>query len=271
LTTWIANGNINIQTSTRSSGFRSEAVVARRDGAATLSAGVLSRLRKEILDGDLTPGLRLKPAELGQRFDVSVSVVREALTRLVEQGLATSDPNRGFQVVTVSTSQIQDLTELRITVEQLALKWAIERGDVAWESEVIAAHHRLLATPRRDNLHPTSTTEEWAIAHREFHHILIRAAGFGEVVDLCSRLFDSAELYRRWSAPASGNQRDVDGEHTDLMRAVLARDTERAHVMLRDHYRLTAELVLTHGLLDYQHEHIASTDSPPPTALGARR
>lgn len=234
--------------------------MSRRDGAATLSVGVWSALRKEILDGELTPGVRLKPAELGRRFGVSLGVVREALTRLVEQGLVISDPNRGFQVVTVSTSRIQDLTTFRVTVEQLALRWAIERGDVAWESEVLAAHHRLLATPRRDQTHPTSTTEEWAAAHREFHRVLIQAAGFSEVVDLCSRLFDSGELYRRWSAPVSGNQRDVDGEHTALMTAVLARDTQRAQTLLSEHYWRTAELVLTHGLLD--HHGLATEDAP---------
>lgn len=238
--------------------------MSRRDGAATLSAGVWSALRKEILDGELTPGLRLKPAELGQRFGVSLGVVREALTRLVEQGLVLSDPNRGFQVVTVSTSRIQDLTTFRVTVEQLALRWAIERGDVVWESEVLAAHHRLLATPRRDETHPTSTTEEWAAAHREFHHVLIQAAAFNEVVDLCSRLFDSAELYRRWSAPVSGNQRDVDGEHTALMTAALERDTQRAQTLLSEHYWRTAELVLTHGLLD--HDDPSANGSAPRAA-----
>lgn len=235
--------------------------MARRDGAVTLSAGVRNILRAQILDGDLRPGARLKPAELAAQLGVSVGVVREALTRLVEQGLATSDPNRGFQVVKVSTEQIHDLTELRITVEQLALRWAIERGDIEWEADIAAAHHRLLATPRRDQSHPVSTTEEWAVAHREFHHVLIKGAGFPEIIDQCSRLFDGAELYRRWSAPASGNQRDVDGEHTDLMTAVLARDVDRALGLLRNHYRRTADLVLTFGLVNDDDR--AAPDSAP--------
>jgi DNA-binding GntR family transcriptional regulator len=232
--------------------------MARRGGAVTLSAGVWSKLRTQILDGDLRPGARLKPADIAAQLGVSVGVVREALTRLVEQGLATSDPNRGFQVVTVSTTQLENLTELRITVEQLAIRWAIERGDLSWESDIVAAHHRLLSTPRRDQAHPASTTEEWAIAHREFHHALVTGAGFSEIVDQCARLFDSAELYRRWSAPASGNQRDVDGEHTELMNAVLKRDTAQACSLLRNHYQRTADLVLKFGLVGDE-----GNDAPP--------
>lgn len=223
--------------------------MARRDGAATLVVDVWSKLRSEVLDGRLLPGERLRPAEIAPRFNVSIGVVREALNRLVEQCLAVSDPNRGYQVVSVSAGQLLNLTELRITVEQLALRWSMDRGDLAWESEIVSTHHRLLATRRREPLHPGTTTDDWAHSHRDFHRALVGAAGFDEIIDQCSRLFDSTELYRRYSAPGSDGVRDVDGEHTALMSAVLARDEARALGTLRDHYQLTADIVLATGLL----------------------
>lgn len=240
--------------------------MAKRGNAETLAVDVWTKVRREVLDGELAPGEKLKLADLARRFEVSNGVVREAMTRLVEQGLVVSLPNRGFEVVTVSTRQLQDLTEFRITVEQLALRWAMERGGLDWESDVVAAHHRLLATPRRVEGNPEVTAEGWSKAHREFHQALVQACGFSDLLDQCSRLFDSAELYRRWSAPASRGKRDVDAEHEELMRAVLARDTSRALASLRNHYQRTADIVTATGLLIERDTtdgaHPAHTSSP---------
>ena len=60
------------------------------------------------------------------------TVVREALTRLAEQGLAVATPQRGFRVRELSVDDIAGLTESRVQIESTALRLAIERGDVQW-------------------------------------------------------------------------------------------------------------------------------------------
>jgi len=106
---------------------------------STLGAEVYEVLRAELLHGILRPGQKLRMVELTRRFGVSQSVVREALTRLGEQGLAVALPQRGFRVRALSVADIASLTESRVEIESVALKLAIERGDVYWETGIVAA------------------------------------------------------------------------------------------------------------------------------------
>src|SRR6202008_3424972 len=78
-------------------------------------------LRAELLNGVLCPGDKLRMVELASRFEVSQSVIREALTRLAEQGLVVATPQRGFRVRELSVEDIAGLTESRVAVESIAL------------------------------------------------------------------------------------------------------------------------------------------------------
>jgi DNA-binding GntR family transcriptional regulator len=156
--------------------------MAKRAGGESLAVLVYNRLRLAILQGDLTPGGRLKPAELSAEYEVSLSVVREALGLLAAQDLVQVDRNRGFRVTPLSLQALTDLTEARVVNEGAALRLSVRRGGVMWESEVLAAYHRmdrqpmLIGTPGRRN-------EDWAQAHLEFHHTLIQACGNAVLLD----------------------------------------------------------------------------------------
>src|SRR6201982_4115719 len=114
---------------------------------ATRTEQVYEVIRSELLNGGLRPGQKLKMVELTGRFGVSQSVIREALTRLTEQELLVATPQRGFRVRGLSIEDIAELPETRIQIESLALRLAIERGDLEWETGILAAHHRLDRTP----------------------------------------------------------------------------------------------------------------------------
>ena len=95
----------------------------------TRGAEVYDVLRAELLNGVLNPGDKLRMVELARRFAASQSVIREALTRLAEQGLVVATPQRGFRVRQLSVEDIAGLTESRVAIESIALRLAIERGD----------------------------------------------------------------------------------------------------------------------------------------------
>src|SRR5438270_109111 len=139
---------------------------------STRTEAVYDELRRELLDlsGQFEPGQRLKLLPLAERFDASQSVIREALTRLAEQGLVVATPQHGFSVRELSVPDLADLTRVRVQVESLALRQAIQSGDVAWEAAVVAAHHTLDRTPV-DNA-TGGFNEDWAEAHRAFHQTL---------------------------------------------------------------------------------------------------
>lgn len=214
-------------------------------------ASVFERIRHAILAGTWAPGHRLAPAALSERFDTSTPVVREALTRLVGESLVAARPNHGFFVPKLDLREFRDVTELRCVTESLALRLAIERGDLQWETELIATHHRLARTPRRCSHDPERISEEWSVAHRAFHQALIVGCQCEPMMRIANNLSQSTDLYRRWAAPAPATQqRDVEQEHRDILDAVLEKDADRACELLRSHYEETARIVLVAGLVN---------------------
>lgn len=212
------------------------------DGSPTLAGFVHDAVRREVLGGTLTPGQRLRLVDLASRFGVSQSVVREALTRLSEQHLVVAAPQQGFRVVSLSRPDLLELTEARAELESLVLRLAVRRGDVDWESGVVAAHHRLA---HHSHAAGEGGLETWFAAHEEFHHRLMAGCGNRRLIDLAASLRGAADLYRRWSRPIGrDHDRDVVAEHRALLDAVVARDEDAAADVLRRHVERTTAVLL---------------------------
>ena len=210
--------------------------------ASTRAQHVYATLKTDILGGVLRPGTRLRVVELAERFSVSQTVVREALTRLAEQGLIQSQPNKGFYIPNYSVEEINDLAFLRSHIEALAIRLAIERGDAPWEASVVAAHHELRLTPRvRSSVDPAGS-QRWSRAHAVFHAACVAACGSPRLVAAQHRLYDEAEVLRQMSEMSGGMSRDVEGEHAAMVEAITSRDADRAVELIRRHVEITAGL-----------------------------
>ncbi len=215
--------------------------MAIRGNSRTLAADVYDQLRDRILSGRLRPGTRLRPSQLRTEFDVSVSVVREALTRLAEQQLVVSKLNLGFAVAPLSRKNLHDIVQCRTEIEGFAIRLSVTYGDLDWEAGVISAHHKLERTPLKGA--DGAINRDWNAAHSRFHAQLIAGCDNTQLLTICEGLFRSAELYRLWSDPALGN-RDAAAEHKGLAQAALDRDPERAAELLRLHVEKTRDLAL---------------------------
>ncbi|MCW4467323.1 GntR family transcriptional regulator [Glutamicibacter sp. MNS18] len=216
---------------------------------AKASAHSVDGIRRHILEGHWKPGDRLQPPTLATQFETSTTVIRESLTRLAGEGLVNIKPNRGFFVPELELQELADITELRCVTEALAARLAVERGDVAWESELIAVHHRLARTPRRLPEEPDVLNPEWAQVHREFHHALLAPCECAPMLKLSADLANSTELYRRWAAPSTAAiKRDVEAEHQQMLDAALARDAAELERLLRKHYTGTVQVLLESGV-----------------------
>lgn len=207
---------------------------------------VYLRLRGDILGGAVRPGERLRFNDICAQYGVSVGVMREALSRLVEQGLVTVTHQSGYSVMSLSPQDLEDLTFARKAIEGLAIRHAVTLGDVTWESNVLAVHHRLAALPHAE------ATDEWAAVHREFHETLLAGCGNEHLTDVATQLRDSAEVYRRWSlAFADSTERDIPGEHKAIVDAVMAGDADLAAGRLEAHIALTTRLLLASSGLSW--------------------
>lgn len=220
--------------------------MARGAGQQTRSEVVQDRIRADILGGRLRPGQRLKFPELSEQYGVSTGAVREALLKLVAKNLVSSEAHHGFQVTDVTARGLADLTDTRTEIESLTLSRAISEGGLAWQAQVLAAHHTFEQTPRGDGDQPS---EDWLLAHADFHTALLAGCANPRLRDLAASLREEAELYRRWSRPTPAEARHwtdqaVHQEHRDLLDAVMARDSERADAVLRHMISSTSGMVL---------------------------
>lgn len=204
---------------------------------------VLGSIRAEILNGRLAPGSRLGFADLGDRYDASTGVLREVLPRLVEQGLATSEAQRGFRVIDVSVERLSQLTDARVAVETLVTRLAVAEGDITWEADVVAKHHALVRAGEAAG--GDEIREEWLAAHEAFHVAVLEGCANTYLVDIATRLRSVSEVYRCWSWPEHNRvHRDIEREHREIMEAAVARDAERVTRLVEAHIRLTTELLI---------------------------
>jgi DNA-binding GntR family transcriptional regulator len=213
----------------------------------TRSEGVYQQIRADILACRLRPGARLQINTMAEERKISLSGVREALSRLSAEGLVVAEPQRGFKVAPVSLEDLADLTRTRIEIETLCLTKAIEQGGVEWESAVVAATHRLSRTPYSAEGDARRLSDDWVEAHHAFHEALVSGCDSAWMHRIRGMLYQQSERYRRLSVPMVQAKRGVDSEHRAISEAVLGRKAAKASELMKEHLTLTMNII-TKGL-----------------------
>lgn len=207
----------------------------------SLTSRAFEQLRADIIGATLRPNERLRIQALSERYGVGATAIREALSRLVPEGLVVFEDQRGFCVAPMSRAELLDMNRTRIDVESLAIRYAVEHGDIQWESDLISTFHRLSRT-----LPPSDPTQQpiWAEAHRQFHVALIAGCGSPSLIRLCSLLYDQSERYRNFAnSQRESSGRNAGAEHKELLDAALARDAENLTRLLASHFTRTTEII----------------------------
>jgi GntR family transcriptional regulator, carbon starvation induced regulator len=209
----------------------------------TRTDAVFASLRAAIVGCEFAPGERLRVEDLGERFGVSSSPLREALSRLVSLGLVDVFEHRGFRVAPITVAGMADLTRVRLMVEGEALRDAIAHGDDHWEAAIVAAAHALSRIEQRLRDVAPALDDDWSSRHRQFHMAIYAGSASPLLRTLVEQLFDRAERYRRFSARHRVLPRKKAAEHQRLVDAVLARDVRRASELLVHHITSTERSV----------------------------
>lgn len=219
--------------------FMHKTDLSLNDPPPPLSEQAFNRLRKDVLSGNFEAGTKLKLDELQSHYGFSSSPLREALSRLAQEGLVRSDERRGFRVAPISLEDLRDITHMRLMLDVEALADAIVLGNDAWEAAIVAAYHRLEKIELRISDGPVVLDDEWSQVHRNFHLALIAACASERQRVWSASLFDQAERYRRFSARHRQIGRRKSNEHRKLMDATLRRDKKTACALLVEHIRST--------------------------------
>jgi DNA-binding GntR family transcriptional regulator len=117
----------------------------------------------------------------------------------------------------------------------------MEAGLVEWESEVIAATHRLTRTYRIDER--SGPSAQWVAAHDSYHAALASACGSPRLLHIRKQLYDKSERYRKLESTLP-RQRNADDEHKRLADAVIGRNVALATKLLKSHIALTTENIV---------------------------
>jgi GntR family transcriptional regulator, carbon starvation induced regulator len=216
-----------------------EITMAEAHRKETISSRISATLRNAILRGDLAPGSRINLDRLREEYDISISPLREAVSRLVADGLVEFEDQRGYRVAPVSLANLAEVTALRAELDVMALRASIDHGGLDWESDVLRTHY-LLTRSVRDPARP-ETLAAWEQAHSEFHLALIRGCGMPLVLTFCSVLHNMTDRYRRLFPLDDLTDRDIAAEHSEIATSATAHDTDRACAALKAHILHTGE------------------------------
>jgi DNA-binding GntR family transcriptional regulator len=197
----------------------------------TTPSGVYRVLRTAILDGTVPPGGQLREGHIAADLGISRSPLREALTRLEEEGLIVKIPFRGAFVVEVSAEDIAEIASIRLLVEPYAAELSAEalRGP---ERPRLMQTIEVLHQATKKNDIPTSID-----AHLQFHGLLYELSGHGILQSLWNGWEPKLRLYLTVDHPAYSDLNEIAVEHERLAELVLEGNVEVFRRELARHFQ----------------------------------
>jgi len=194
---------------------------------SNLGEQVYEHLREQILSRQYPGGIELPEGRLAEQLQVSRTPMREALVRLVGEGLLERSAERSYRVRAVSTREYFECMQLREILECYAIDQAIS-----------AVTDEQLASLRRDLRSLGDSVEDdmphWRFENR-FHSFFALTAGDATLADTITRMRVIARLFRISSR--FHRQAEFDSEHLAIIEAVERRDAQAAKAAMRSHLR----------------------------------
>ena len=187
---------------------------------------VYLRLRQDILSCTLAPGAPLFEGTLAERFEVSKSPIRDALSRLHAEKLVAVQPRKGYRVAPISLSDAADLFEFRALLEQTCAGLGAERAREA----------DLSALDRFRDYRPWGGADEFVGYNREFHVQVVRLCPNRRIADQAHDVIEQFDRLVLVSVQAEDRNLDaLVAEHNAIIDALQERDGRRAGKLLAQH------------------------------------
>lgn len=193
------------------------------------------RLRIDIDAGAWSPGTVLRQEELANRYGSSRIPVREALQTLASEGLIEIIPNRGARIASLTTSQVEEIFELRLTLETHLLVGAIPLHN----KKTLVRLKSIQA-----ELDVEDTRSGWLSGDRRFHEALYEPAQRPLSLEFVMTLRGQVQRYALQDLGPDTCRAEWKAEHHGLIDAVKEHDIMTARAILRQHLNATREIVL---------------------------
>lgn len=183
---------------------------------------VFHTLRQAILRGELKPGERLMEIHLAQKLGVSRTPVREAMRKLELEGLVRMIPRKGAVVAEITISDLEDVLEVRMALEELAVKLACKMLTPEQIEEIGSLADEFEQTLYGEDVGAC------AQADMRFHEAIYEATGNGRLVQILNNLRVQMYRYRMEYLKDRDAHQQLVQEHAEILKALAAGDVDRA-------------------------------------------
>ncbi len=214
----------------------------------THAESVRLTLENDIFSGRLLPGAPLDEEALARRFSVSRTPVREAMLQLIQSGLVEKKPRQGAIVARTDISDMIRLFEVMSELEGVCAKFAARRMTEAERTEIADVHDRSEAALAAGDFETT-----YALS-RKFHLLVIAGTHNQELIEMTNRLGVKLVPYRRFQLNYPGRAEANLRDHTEILAALLAGDSERAAELFRKHTNVQGDVLAEYIALAPQEE-----------------
>ncbi|OXM63189.1 MULTISPECIES: GntR family transcriptional regulator [Amycolatopsis] len=192
------------------------------------TAAIIARqLREAIMNGTFAPGTQLGETELAGRFQVSRGPLREAMQRLVSEGLLRSERHRGLFVIDLEPEDVHDIYSARFAIERAALIRVLRHGD----REGLAV--RLMDAV--EDMASATDGDEVSAADVRFHEELVAASGSKRLGRMARTLLIETRMCLSALHRTYATNEERVTEHKRIAEAIGAGDEELAVSLLEAH------------------------------------
>ncbi|MBO2453730.1 GntR family transcriptional regulator [Actinomadura barringtoniae] len=190
---------------------------------------VSDELRSAILYGSLAPGSQLGEADLAARLGISRGPLREAMQRLVQEGLLHSEPHRGLFVITLDESDVEDVYMTRLAIERAACVLVMQRNRGEAVVQLTESLQELEDAAReRDRV-------KMSDADQAFHEVLVRASGSPRLERMAQTLLVETRMCLNALQATYPEPDELVEEHRRLVDAIADGEEERLLRLIEEH------------------------------------
>ena len=190
---------------------------------------VFTTLRQAILKGELEPGERVMEIQLAEKMGVSRTPIREAIRKLEKEGLVTMVPRKGAEVAAISEKMMKDVLEVRMTLEKMAFRLAVERKADGFLEKLQAAEEDFVkAVSSKDIV-------ELAASDEKFHFVIYEMTENEKLKELLYALRENMYRYRMEYLKDESTRDDLISEHHEMIKCIETGDIDTGLELVEKH------------------------------------
>lgn len=208
----------------------------------SLAEQVYTGIKRDILSFEMPPGSMIAQSMLAERYQSSITPIREALQMLAREGLIQSIPRVGYVVAPITLTDVQELFEVRLALEKAAVRLAAGRATPA-DIDRLAGLAESTSTVR-DN----ASYFDFLAHNRDFHLSIVQAGGNRRLVDMITLTFDQLNRVFFLSLDIDYSAERMRAEHLALVDALRRKDEDAAERIVEEQISRSKQRVLA-GLL----------------------